>query len=148
MKVEIENKTDFDIAPLRLERLLNVAQKTMRLPKEAALQLFFVSVKEIRQLNKRTRKIDRATDVLSFPVQTGRSLEKDAEGNISLGDVVICPEYALKNAVKEGRKKEEELRFLAVHGLLHLCGYDHADTEEQNKMDEMSDKIFANFFKQ
>ena len=64
---------------------------------------------EIRSLNRRHRGIDRATDVLSFPVDS----ERPAAGPRELGDVVICPEHT------------EHLTEAVVHGVLHLCGYDH-----------------------
>ena len=64
---------------------------------------------EIRSLNRRHRGIDRATDVLSFPVDP----EAPAPGPRELGDVVICPEHS------------DDLTEAVVHGVLHLCGYDH-----------------------
>jgi probable rRNA maturation factor len=72
-----------------------------------ALQL--VGEDEIRALNREHRSIDRATDVLSFPVDEGGP----SAGPRELGDVVICPEHT------------EDLIEAVVHGVLHLCGYDH-----------------------
>jgi probable rRNA maturation factor len=75
----------------------------------------FVDAGEIQRLNREHRDIDRPTDVLSFPVDEAG----EAFGPRELGDVVICPEYT------------EDLTEAVVHGVLHLCGYDHeADTGE------------------
>jgi probable rRNA maturation factor len=73
------------------------------------LAIALVPAAEIRSLNRRHRGIDRATDVLSFPVDA----EAPAGGPRELGDVVICPEHT------------EDLTEAVVHGVLHLCGYDH-----------------------
>jgi probable rRNA maturation factor len=72
------------------------------------LAVELVGEERIRELNREHRGEDRATDVLSFPVD-----EKDAAGPRELGDVVICPEWT------------EDLTEAVVHGVLHLCGYDH-----------------------
>ena len=73
------------------------------------LAIAFVDAERIRELNREHRDIDRPTDVLSFPVdETG-----PAAGPRELGDVVICPEHT------------EDLTEAVVHGVLHLCGYDH-----------------------
>ena len=77
------------------------------------LTLTLVDDDEIRQINRRHRDIDRPTDVLSFPVD-GRG---DVAGPRELGDVVICPDHTA------------DLREATVHGVLHLCGFDH-ETDE------------------
>jgi len=145
MKVEFENKTKMRVSADVLQVLMQCAEKVLNLPKESTVNIFFVDDAEIRKLNRTTRKINKITDVLSFPIQSDEKLKKDLEGNVSLGDIVINPGFALKNSIKQGREEKKELNFLAVHGLLHLCGYDHGSNEEQEKMDAMSKKIIANF---
>jgi probable rRNA maturation factor len=89
------------------------------------LAIALVPAAEIRSLNRRHRGIDRATDVLSFPVDP----DAPAEGPRELGDVVICPEHS------------EDLIEVVVHGVLHLCGYDHeADSGE---MLELQRRVLA-----
>lgn len=76
-----------------------------------------------------------STDVLSFPMdelRAGTSDELSAEG--VLGDVVICPEVAQRQAVVAGHTTEVELRLLLTHGILHLLGHDHAEPEEHKLM--------------
>ncbi|MDO5329544.1 MAG: rRNA maturation RNase YbeY [Coriobacteriia bacterium] len=81
----------------------------------------FVSVEEIHKLNKQYRNIDRPTDVLSF--------ESDIEDDA--GDIFICVDVAREN----NPDLEEELRLLTVHGMLHLCGYDHMNDNEAEIME-------------
>lgn len=78
----------------------------------------------MRGLNIRWRGVDRSTDVLSFPLYSS-AREFPPEGDFPLGDIVIDPSVARRQAEERGIALEEELRRLVVHGLLHLLGYDH-----------------------
>ncbi len=83
----------------------------------------------MKQLNSLFRGLESTTDVLSFPRQPD---EFDPEKN-DLGDIVISAEQAAKQSVENGLSLDEEIRQLILHGLLHLCGYDHeTDTGEMN----------------
>ncbi len=87
----------------------------------------FVSDKTIRQLNRQFRGIDKATDVLSFPDDTDES---------NLGDIAISVDTASGQAKENGLQFDEEVAQLILHGLLHLCGYDHeTDNGEMNKLE-------------
>jgi probable rRNA maturation factor len=148
MKVEFVNNTDHKIVAKEFDLLIGCVARELRLSPKTSVGIFFVESKEIKKLNRETRKINKITDVLSFPMQEKNSkYEKDADGDIALGDVVICPDYALKNAIKMGRKAESELIFLAVHGMLHLCGYDHDSDDDHIKMDKVANKIINCFEK-
>ena len=83
---------------------------------DSSATIAFVSDKTIRQLNRQFRGVDKATDVLSFPVD-------DDESN--LGDIAISVDTAAKQAKENGLTFDEEVAQLILHGLLHLCGYDH-----------------------
>ena len=88
----------------------------------------FVSDKTIRQFNRQFRGIDKATDVLSFPA--GDTDESN------LGDIAISVDTAAAQAKENGLKFDEEVAQLILHGLLHLCGYDHeTDDGEMNKLE-------------
>jgi probable rRNA maturation factor len=117
--------------------------------------LLLVDNEAIRQLNREYRNIDSPTDVLSFALQEKTEEEPDiyfdeedtADDNFPeelgnmLGDIVISVERAREQAAEYGHSLEREMVFLAVHGTLHLLGYDH-DTEEQTRsMREMEEKI-------
>ena len=96
----------------------------------------------IRQMNLQFRNIDRSTDVLSFPLvdmKDGRILSEEGdydmdEGLLLLGDIVISLETADRQAGEYGHTVERELAFLASHGVFHLLGYDHMETEEEAVM--------------
>lgn len=77
----------------------------------------------MRALNLRYRGIDKETDVLSFPLYEPREIPK--KGEYLLGDIVINPSKALRQSSEHGLAFKEEIRWLLVHGLLHLIGYDH-----------------------
>jgi probable rRNA maturation factor len=90
----------------------------------------FISDRKMRELNKKFRGKNKTTDVLSFPFETE---EFEAETN-NLGDVVISLETAIRQAKENNLSLETEVKQLILHGLLHLCGYDHeTDNGEMNK---------------
>ena len=99
----------------------------------AGVTIVFVSDRVMRELNRRWRQTDETTDVLSFPAEQDQ-FEK-LEG-LSLGDVVISVEQAARQAVEHGLQFDEEVSQLILHGLLHLCGYDHeTDKGEMNRLE-------------
>lgn len=90
----------------------------------------FVTDKKMRELNKTFRGKDSTTDVLSFPFETD---EFDAENN-NLGDIAISLEQAERQAAENNLDFETEIKQLILHGILHLCGYDHeTDGGEMNE---------------
>lgn len=94
------------------------------------VSLSFVDNEEIHQLNRDFRGVDRATDVLSFPLLTDDfDVEIEEE---SLGDIVISLERALEQSVEYNHSFDREVCFLVCHSMFHLLGYDH-DTEENTK---------------
>jgi probable rRNA maturation factor len=93
----------------------------------------FVSNKAMRSLNLRFRGVDKTTDVLSFPAGSGDTKDRRA---INLGDIAISVEQAEKQARENGLMLDEEIAQLILHGLLHLCGYDHeTDDGEMNRLE-------------
>jgi len=102
-------------------RALNVIGKS-----DHSATIAFVSDKRIRELNRQFRGVDKATDVLSFP----------AEEETNLGDVAVSVETAATQAKENGLSFDEEISQLILHGLLHLCGYDHeTDNGEMNRLE-------------
>jgi probable rRNA maturation factor len=99
----------------------------------AGVTVAFVSDRAMRELNRRWRGKRGTTDVLSFPA--GQEEFERAEG-LSLGDVVISVEQAARQAGEQGLAFENEVEQLILHGLLHLCGYDHeTDSGEMNALE-------------
>jgi probable rRNA maturation factor len=93
----------------------------------------FVSDRRMRELNRVFRGLSKTTDVLSFP--TG-SDEFQVTSEVSLGDIAISVERAEMQATKNGLRFDDEIAQLILHGLLHLCGYDHeTDNGEMNRLE-------------
>ena len=102
-------------------------------PKDAEISVVFVPEAEMRSLNKRFKNIDVPTDVLAFPALY------DLTG--VLGDVVICPCVAIKQAEELGHTFEREIAFLTAHGLLHLLGFSHDSPEAEEVMKKAQKEI-------
>jgi probable rRNA maturation factor len=108
------------------ERLLEELAARYRLA-APEVSLAFVGERAIRTLNRKFMKKDRPTDVLSFPLG-----EKGPDGKYYLGDIIIAVPVAFRQARAKGHSLDRELRLLAIHGYLHLVGYDHfAGIEEE-----------------
>jgi probable rRNA maturation factor len=101
---------------------------------DCQVSLTFTDNEGIRGLNREYRNIDSATDVLSFPLVDFERSEEPAveEKEIMLGDIVISLERAEEQAEEFGHSFEREAAFLCVHSMLHLLGYDHVDSEEED----------------
>ena len=101
--------------------------------------VLITDAEEMQTLNRTYRNIDRVTDVLTFPAWEGESLACPADGY--LGDVAICYERAVEQAAEYGHSLERELAFLAVHGALHILGFDHQTPEDETNMFARQEEI-------
>ena len=104
--------------------------------KSVEVNLNIVDDKEIQKINLEYRQKDKATDVLSFPLQENvRRGEYDQfEGHLELGDIFVASGVCLKQALENDLTYEQEFVHLFAHGYLHLCGYDHEESEEEEKI--------------
>ena len=102
-------------------------------PAAVELSIAIVSLEEMTELNGRFRDKAGPTDVLSFPCDDPCAVVEPGEA-VALGDVVIAPEVAERQAEEYGHTVEEELNLLLVHGVLHLMGYDHIEDEDATVM--------------
>ena len=108
------------------------------------LDLQWLDDAEIQTLNRDTRGKDKPTDVLSFPVWEGETFPMPPdEPYIMLGDLVISIETAARQARELKHDLRAEVAFLAVHGALHLLGYDHDTDSKRRKMFALQDAIVA-----
>jgi len=114
--------------------------------KAGAISLVLVSSQKIKYLNKRWRKIDKATDVLSFCFE--------AEGDGLLGEIYLCPEFIRMDSrantetqnEDEARKQKVEIARSFIHGMLHLLGYDHRNKKDLEKMINLENKYIKKLF--
>ena len=131
--IEINNLTNFVVDK---KKYSTVAKKVLlgENRKTETISLAFVGKEDINQLNKKFRKKNKPTDVLSF----------DLKQKGYLGEIVICPEVVKENSKKDGVTFNSEMMKVFVHGILHLCGYDHEKSkEEEIKMFEKQDKYLS-----
>ena len=117
--------------------------------KKCEISIVFTNNKKIHILNKEARGVDKATDVLSFPIISEDDSIGDLDittGNLILGDIVISVEKAQEQATTYGHSLKREMAFLSVHSTLHLLGYDHETSKEDeeymfNKQEEILTKL-------
>jgi len=112
-----------------------VKQIAGQLPLKGAVTIRIAADDEMRALNKKYRRQDRVTDVLSF------SLAETLPGGYYSGDILICRSQAEKQARANGHSLQKELLLLAIHGLLHLHGHDHET--DQGEMLAIQQRLFA-----
>ncbi len=140
------------------KKILNQASSELHLKFGLGLSVNLVSQAKIKSLNKKYRHQNKATDVLSFPLHDLSSYQKKNHGVIlELGDIFICPDFVNDKIVLQNRgsqirqrrigithktKLASEMKFLTVHGFLHLLGYDHEKSKtEEKKMFQLQNKI-------
>ena len=129
---EIFNETDKEIIEIdKLQKYMEFVVKKLEI-ETAVFNIIFVSNEEIHRINKEYRKVDRVTDVISFAFEDNEDL---VYNNIRvLGDIYICIHKMISQAKEYGHTEKRELAFLACHGLLHLLGYDHVNSKEEEKI--------------
>ena len=148
MVVLIDNRTEFIITD-EIEALFNkVCDESLnyeKVHKSFEISISIVTDEEIRRINKEFRRIDKATDVLSFP-QFDFSVVNPVESdeNMLLGDIIISIDKAKNQAEEYGHPLQRELAFLTAHSILHLLGYDHETQEEEKDMRLRQKNILLN----
>lgn len=115
---------------------VNTALEYEQFPDPCEVSVTLTNDEQIHALNKKFRDIDAPTDVLSFPLLDGEYGEDDlVDGFLPLGDIIISTQTARRQAESIGHGVYEEIAFLCVHSTLHLLGYDHVtSTEDENEM--------------
>jgi probable rRNA maturation factor len=149
MSVEILNESGEQVDEDRFRRLITHALDQLHVHPDAELSLIFVEVPAMERLHVRWLDEPGPTDVLSFPMDELRpgSADRPTPPGI-LGDIVVCPEVAARQAEQAGHSAEEEMLLLVTHGLLHLLGFDHAEEDERREMFGLQNEILASFLRQ
>ena len=161
MAVEVfaaDEQSDHPVDTLRWVRLAEAVLQEEELTGDAELSVLFVDEGSIAELNARFLGKDGPTDVLAFPideepVESGRSPDSGGTGPgmpsepedmpVLLGDIVICPAVAFRNAPEHAGTYDDELALLVVHGLLHLMGMDHEEDDEAEEMEAKERDLLA-----
>jgi probable rRNA maturation factor len=137
MTIELVNRSGALVPDKEIISLLDYGIEYMELNPECEISLSFVDVQEMEELHIKWMDEAGPTDVLSFPMDMPES-----KGEVvTLGDIVISPAVAAKQATDAGHSVEHEIYILATHGLLHILGYDHADPDEEKVMFALQEKI-------
>lgn len=135
MSIDIANESELEVAEKDLVEQATFMLKQLHINPAAELSIMLVSEVAMAALHEQFMDEPGSTDVLSFPMdelQAGTADQESAEG--ILGDVVICPQVAIRQAVTAGHSTDVEMRLLLTHGILHLLGHDHAEPEEHKVM--------------
>lgn len=146
---EIDLNLKENMEKIFLEALKQTSQKCEKL----TCSLEFVSKDIIHSINLASRNVDSETDVLSFPlldIKAGEEINPkkypydiDNNGELSLGDIIICEEVANAQAEEYGHSQMREKCYLFLHGLLHLLGYDHIFEKDKQIMREKEESILS-----
>jgi probable rRNA maturation factor len=135
MSIEVLNESGDDVDVAELSRLSRFVLDEMRVHPLAELCIKVVDEPTIAELNEHWMEKTGPTDVLAFPMdelRPGLVNEEPEEG--VLGDLVLCPAVAERQARDAGHPTRDEIDLLTVHGILHLLGYDHAEPDEHREM--------------
>ena len=130
-----------------IEKVLSQCFKEEKLEdSKLCVTVTLTTPKTIQEINKQYRNIDRATDVLSFPMFEKDELDKkiqenDFENEDILGDIVVSVEKVNEQAIEYGHSFERELSYMIVHGFYHLMGYDHIEEDDKKIMREKEENI-------
>ena len=143
MAIHINVEGDWPLDRTRMERILRTALSMEGVQGEVELSLTFCDEATIQGLNREFRGVDAPTDVLSFPLGEGKPVILPPQAPRPLGDIVVCYPVAVRQAEAYGHSLERELAFLAVHGLLHLLGYDHDTPEAEARMMERTEAVLS-----
>ena len=142
------NHPSYTFSEQTLSSTLQKCKEFLGIPHHS-IQVIATDEKEIQKLNKEYRKKDSITDVLSFSYtaltpKPRFGLKQNIEaaaGAQELGDIFICMEKATQQASEIGQSVSAEFLFLSIHGLLHVCGYDHENSEDEKVMLEQQKKV-------
>ncbi len=163
MSVEVfvaDEQSDRPVDAIRWIRLARQVLEAEGVRGDAELSLLFIDEDSMADLNKRFLGKEGPTDVLAFPidddevVEGGRSpdslgpgpgVDPESDPPNLLGDVVVCPAVAARNAPTHAGTYEDEMALLVVHGILHILGMDHVDSEEAEAMEQRERELLERF---
>ena len=146
MSVEVNNESGVTVDESEIVALARHVLAATRVHPQAELSVVLVDEAAMEQLHVQWMDEPGPTDVLSFPMdelRPGNDTDDAVPG--LLGDVVLCPQVAVRQALAAGHSTQEELLLLTTHGILHLLGYDHAEPDEEKEMFDLQRKLLLTF---
>ncbi len=139
MKIDLENLSSDECNEKSIASVVEYSLSRLGIHPNSEISIRFVDEVEMTDLHLKWMQLDGPTDVLSFPMDEMKP-NSAANGPGVVGDIVLCPTYAAKNGKQP---VERELELLAVHGVLHLLGYDHEEIEDEVEMFSLQEKILG-----
>ncbi len=146
MSIEISNETAIEVDTDSVLRLAHFVRDELKLHPAIDLGIIFVDEDPMAELHVKWMDEPGPTDVLSFPMdelRPGSDLVPSPEG--VLGDIVVCPQVAIRQAETAGHPMMNEVLMLVTHGMLHLVGFDHAEPEEEREMFGLQRELLEKF---
>jgi probable rRNA maturation factor len=140
MYIELTDLTNSNADTNRIKSLADFSLRSLGIHPESELSISLVDMEEMSSLHMRWLDESGPTDVLSFPMDELKP-NSSSDGPGILGDIVLCPAYAKKQAAEIGHSLQDELEVLVVHGVLHLLGFDHRENDEKTMMFSRQDEI-------
>lgn len=151
MSIEVINESGFD--GVNEEALISAASfalQEMDVHPDTEVTISVVDIPTMSDLHVRWMDLEGPTDVMSFPMDelTPGMGRPDAQplGPAMLGDIILCPEFAAKQAEKAGHDLGHELALLTIHGCLHLLGYDHIEPREEQEMFALQNELLRDWY--
>jgi probable rRNA maturation factor len=146
VSIEVNNETDYPLDEHELVQLCRHVLDAMRVHPQAELSVLAVDEEAMERLHLQWMQLPGPTDVMSFPMDELRPGSEDDEPEPGLlGDVVLCPTVAQRQAAEAGHSDAEELLLLTTHGILHLLGYDHAEAAQEREMFALQRRLLLTF---
>ncbi|MFN8097928.1 MAG: rRNA maturation RNase YbeY [Dermatophilaceae bacterium] len=149
MSIDVLNEVGFAVDEIELTQCARFVLDQMHVHPRAELCIRLVDEPTMAILHEKWMDLPGPTDVMSFPMDElspGRPGELSDEG--VLGDIVLCPSVAERQATEAGHASIEELLLLTTHGILHLLGYDHAEPEDEREMFALQRRLLLTFLAQ
>lgn len=149
MSVEVGNETNWTIDPKQFSDLGVWVMDQMHVSTQSDLTITFVDPAPIATLHEHWMSLEGPTDVMSFPMDELRpGIPGSSAPEGILGDIVICPDVALQQALAAGHSAIEEIMLLTTHGILHLLGFDHTTPEQEHQMFGLQRRLLLTFLAQ
>lgn len=147
MSIELNNESGIEADEVRILNLATFALDFMNIDPNAELSIVMANESTMEKLHIEFMDEPGPTDVLSFPMDELRPGTPSSPTPAGLlGDIVLCPSVAAKQAVAAGHETINELLLLTTHGVLHLLGYDHAEPDEEKEMFGLQREILESFY--
>lgn len=147
MSIELSNESAIDVDTIRVQKLATFVRDELKLHPMVDVGIIFVDEAPMEDLHIKWMDEPGPTDVLSFPMDELRPGSEEVPSPEGvLGDIVVCPQVAARQAKVAGHDPINEILLLVTHGMLHLVGFDHATPSEEQEMFSLQRSLLEKFY--